>query len=780
MSLFGAEKQLEQELKQKIAAFAPSDFGGEAVTGDLSAAAGKNYPAPPVFPKKGRHPRVLFNAGNVAGIREAERDPKNAAAVSRFRDALENPTDGNFGEAERKSTGTYHNFRDDLLRGIQSLALDYAANGVRTSGYRAIFAMKNALKTMDFRDVGGDQCRQFGYVTFTAACVYDWCYDLLTDLDKRQIAAGVQHKCCEGENERGAKMEVGFPPSGQGAISGHGTEYQILRDYLAFAIAIYDEYPGWWDFIGGRFYAEYVPVRRAFYRAGLYPQGTSLYIQIRYSADLFSALLVRAATGAIPYDEGDMKRVARTAYAYELPAGCAFASGDDHTTDKPLADLGQISLLSSYLFDDGTVRAQLEYFKSNYSDFGAYFTSGAGAAVYLICSSSGLRAASDRHEGMDLILYNGGWLGQIIARNGWDENQAAVLMKIGCRSTANHEHNDAGQFQLFYRAMLAGDTGSYDKYGDPHHYWYHQATVAHNSLLIYNPALSDADRGYYSGGQTHKWESHDFSVWKDDAEHRTGSVTGVRYGYADARETKPTYAYIAGNITPAYDAATVSEVTRRMLAVFDTKTAETPLIFFVFDRITATDPSFKKTFLLHTPTEPTIDGKTVTVKNGEGKLVLQSVFGGETIAKIGGAGGNYVVNGKQLAPCKNGDDGYWGRVEISPAPGNATDDLLHAIFLCDADGSPDLKATPIENGIVRGARLGSVAAVFVRDATRRSFAFDFAVPGDGTVDCYVSGVAAGEWTVTENGETRTVTATEEGGFLTFSAPAGKIALTPAG
>ncbi|MBR5044758.1 MAG: heparinase II/III family protein, partial [Clostridia bacterium] len=456
----------------------------------------------------------------------------------------------------------------------------------------------------------------------------------------------------------------------------------------------------------------------------------------------------------------------------------AFASGDDHTTDARFHDFGYIALLSSHLFGDATARALLEYGKKSYSDFGEYFTSGASAATYLICSSTGVKAANDRHEGMPLLLYNGGWLGQIIARNGWDQNQTAVLMKIGCRSAANHEHNDAGQFQIFYRTMLAGDTGSYDKYGDPHHYWYHQATVAHNSLLIYNPALAGEDRGYYSGGQTHKWEIHDFPTWKTDREHKTGTVTGMQYGYADRAETKPTYAYIAGEITPAYHEATVSLVTRRMLTVFDTKTPDVPLFFFVFDRITATDPSFKKTFLLHVPTEPVLDGNVVTVVSGEGKLVLQNLSGGDAITVIGGEGANYVVNGQQLAPCKNCNDGFFGRVELSPAPGNATDDLLNVLFVTDADCAPSLPATAVETASVRGAVIGRVAAIFVSDPARRDIAFDFVAPGDGTLDYYVSGVAAGDWTVTSDEKTQIATATDVGGLLVFTAPAGRIALAP--
>ena len=775
-----ANERLEKELKRKIAAFSPLDFGGEEVTADLFASSEKTYPAPPVRPEKGRHPRVLFNENDVPGIRAALTDPRNAVAVELFRKAVDHPTDGDFGIAEKRGD-KFYNFKELVLKDILSLALDYAANGSRLSGYRAIYAIKNALKTMDFRDIGGDQCRQFGFLMFTAACVYDWCYDLLTDTDKVQIVAGVQHKVCEGENERGAKMEVGFPPSGQGAISGHGTELQILRDYLAFAIAISDEYPGWWEYIGGRFYSEYVPVRREFYRAGLYPQGTSLYIQIRYSADLFAALLCRAAFGAIPYDEKDMMRVARSVYGYELPAGWAFASGDDHTTDKRFINLGLISLLSSHLFRDETVRAQLEYFKSNYTDFGDYFTSGGSVALYLICSSSGVKAAGDRRENLPLLQYNGGWLGQLIARNGWDEKQAAVLAKIGCRSTANHEHNDAGQFQIFYRSMLAGDTGSYDKYGDPHHYWYHQATVAHNSLLIYDPALADTDRGYYSGGQTHKWECHDFAVWQNDREHKTGTVTGLSCGYADEKKTKPTYGYIAGDITPAYDETTVSEVTRRFLTVFDTGNVDVPMILFVFDRITANDPTFKKTFLLHTLTEPTVEGNTVTEIGGAGKLVLQSVFGGDMIKKVGGAGNNYVVNGQQLAPCKGGDDGVWGRVEISPDPGRATDDLLNVMFVCDADDTPALPALPVETDVVKGAVIGDVAALFVRSADRRAEPFSVPLAGEGEYTVYLAGVAAGNWSVTLDGvAVASATAAEDGGLLVFRAPAGDLSLSRVG
>ena len=271
-------------------------------------------------------------------------------------------------------------------------------------------------------------------------------------------------------------------------------------------------------------------------------------------------------------------------------------------------------------------------------------------------------------------------------------------------------------------------------------------------------------------------------------------MTGVSYGYADQAKTTPTYAYIAGDIAAAYPSSTVSEVTRRMLAVFDTKNPNVPMYFFVFDNITAKSGSYKKTFLLHTATEPTVNQttKTVTEVVGGGKLVLQNVIGNNvTITKIGGYpdadgknGNNFKVNGKQLidaVPGKTDEfrtDDYWGRVEISPATGNATDQLLNVIYVCDADKTLSLPATAIEADGVKGARIGNVAAVFVIAKTRRTTAFTFTSGGSGTVDYYISGVRAGTWKVTAGGSTQTVTATDDGGFLTFTAPAGSVTLTP--
>ena len=760
------------QVKAKLSNFTDSDFGGASSTIRTDLGKGKTYNYLNVNPTKGQHPRVMFNENDIAGINRALNNGMNEAAAKEFRRQVALMETGSLPAATEHGSNGTHNFNGQVLSNIMALALDYRLSGNEISGYQAILAAKNYLKTIDVQSFKPDPERTMGNIMYGMACVYDWCYPLMSKTDKDQIVAGVQHKCCES-----AHMEVGFPPSGQGSIAGHGCEFQILRDYLSFAIAIYDEYPGWWNYVGTRFYQEYVPARNEFYRAGMVPQGVSQYVQIRFAADCYAALLIKAMTGSLPFDEEGMHRVILTIHSYELPNDYTFASGDGSNTTsvnqiKKVMEFGMASMITSHLFGDATVRAQFEYGKYSYSIFGdgqyGLEQTVGYACEELICSSCEIKAARDRHADMDLIVYNGGWLGQTIARNKWGADQAAVLMKIGVRADSNHGHQDAGQFQIWYKGMLAGDSGAYASYNTDHWRYYHQATIAHNSLLIDNGGSGT----YYCGGQiSHTQETGSLSGWTGGS-YEIGVVTGHEEGYLDDAKTKVKYAYIAGDIAKAYGTSTATTVDRRMLAVYETGNNSVPMFFFVFDDITAKSASYKKTFLLHTTSEPTISGKTVTVTAGQGKLVLQSVLGGDSITKVGGEGNNYKVNGKQIAPNRYELDGYWGRVEISPNTGSATSYLLNVMYVCDTSKDPNLTAQAVSGSEVKGAVIGNVAAVFISSPTRQSATFTFTAPGSGDLTYYVSGVRAGNWSVRTAGATQTVKATEDGGMLVFTAPAG--------
>ena len=430
-----------------------------------------------------------------------------------------------------------------------------------------------------------------------------------------------------------------------------------------------------------------------------------------------------------------------------------FEEGDDEGRSgaETLRQMATCGMISGYLFDDSTAMSWAAYSNYSYVD----------AVSYLILQSGNVVGnKNNRYDDMDLILYNGGWLGQMIAHENWG-NGATVKMKIGGRMTGNHDHADAGSFQIYYHGILAGDSGFYDSYDSNHHTKYHQATIAHNSIVL--------QTGSTVYGQKQPGEVGSLSAW-EGSNYQTGTVTGHQFAYADQAETTPTYAYIAGDIATAYVAgAGISRMDRRMLAVYDTDNPNVPLYFFVFDDIVSSHPSYTKKFLLHTRNEPTVVGNTVTaIHEDGGKLVLQNVTG-DNISKSAG----YVVGNSQISPSKDKEHPYWGRVEISPSTGSSEDVLLNVMYVCEEDADPALTATGFSTGEVQGAVIGNTAAVFVKSATRRSAEFSFTASGDGTLNYYVSGVAAGSWLVRINGSTvGYTTATAEGGFITFSAPAG--------
>ena len=756
--------------QNKINGYSTSQFGASK----HSTMSSSNTPT--YNPKSNEHPRILFNKSTLSAVRAAVNDPANAEKLKSLINTANDYTSG----VPSGNTQGYEgeDYKEEILQTIRSKAFLYQMTGVRLYGYDAIRMMKEFLTNFKIADTS-DPCRRYGEIMFTTAQVYDWCYNLLSSSDREQFMVGVEKKCGPG-------MEVGFPPEDQNAVSGHGCERQILRDYLAIAIAVYDEEPTWYKYVAGRVYTEFVPVRNYFYEAGYYPQGISTYLPIRFGSDLWSAWLLQIATGNFPYNQTNMKQVMRSAYAH-IEKGVAdnsktviFSEGDHQgrSGKEAMKQLALPSMMSAYLFNDKTAMSWADF--AEYSYFPAVY--------YMILKSKGTAgAASDRYEGLDLITYNGAWLGQMIAHSNWESDAASVYMKIGNKMTANHDHADSGSFQIFYKSLLAGDSGYYDKYDSDHHKKYHQATIAHNSIVLKN--------GSTIVGQKQPRESGSFSTWKGDS-YKMGTTTGYAYGYLDSAQTIPKYAYLAGDIASAYclentifgyglgtysSTSELSRCDRRMLAVYETENSKAPMYFFVYDNITSKS-DYQKVFLLHTITNPSISGNKVTVTNDKGRLVLQNIVGGDSITKVGGdKPANWTVGSKTYALVSGKSDktdGYWGRAEITTASGK-DNILLNTMYVCDSGSDPSLTAKAITGSSkATGAVLGSVAAIFVDSADRASSKFSFTASGSGNLNYYVSGVKQGTWKVSVGSITQTVQATEAGGLLVFTAPAGTVTLTP--
>jgi heparin/heparan-sulfate lyase len=145
--------------------------------------------------------------------------------------------------------------------------------------------------------------------------------------------------------------------------------------------------------------------------------------------------------------------------------------------------------------------------------------------------------------------------GSMIARTGWDmgtdSNDVIAKMQLSQVYVNNHQHHDAGNFQIYYKGILASESGYYVLYNTPHDQHYTKSSIAHNTLSItsvqnrYGVQNNPVVKGWGVPGYT----------------DIVNTVVGHEYG---PNTYKPEYSYLAGDIARSYD-ANVQEAVRSML-----------------------------------------------------------------------------------------------------------------------------------------------------------------------------------------------------------------------
>ncbi len=778
------EEEAQKELQEKPdEVFSLMDQLNSADFGQVTPLSSTAYPAPSVYPTEGQHPRVMFNGETLQEIRGNLTANENRYAYAAYLERAEQSVTGIL-PAVTESTSKHANYDTNVLAVIEAKAFRYALTGEELYGYQAILAIQNFIRTLEIQtapekgasDYMGDVYRAYGYTMYMAAQVYDWCYDLLTPADRQRIVAGI-------ESLIAPHLEVGFPPSGQGAIVGHGSEAQLLRDWLSFAIATYDEYPDLYTYVMGRIESEYVPARNFYYASGMHSQGNS-YGPYRFTFELTSLHLYRTMCGKELYAV-DMGEVARSFIHNLRPDGTLLRIGDDTNqrgTTFNLNNYGYCLFYAAAICNDPVAKSQARWGLQNFSKF-SYNDQSLSCVQFLILNDPDL--TDSPLETLPLAIFNGTPVGQIIARTSWTDPDAAMLyMKIGEYFAANHEHKDVGSFQIFYGGILASDSGFYDTYGSEVDTSYTKSTLAHNSLLIYDPDENTGSQANVGGQKADAGESPTLESWLGRDYTRRADVLG--YAIRNQEDGSLLSTYLSGDLTAAYNAEKADEVVRYMLGFF-TGDSQQPLVFFVFDKITADSPDYRKTFLLHCEEMPTVEGNRTVITHDGGVLVNQTLLPGADQLEITVVEGSYVIDGEnpeinryndQNPPCERG----WGRIEISPTTGRNTDYLLNVMYVT-ADGQPtDSVALEYENADLAGASLLGYAAFFSKTVERIAHRTTVCAYGEGETLFTVAGIAAGAWEVYSQDGTllQSVTVTDEAGILEFTAEAGTYVLLPEG
>ncbi len=195
-------------------------------------------------------------------------------------------------------------------------------------------------------------------------------------------------------------------------------------------------------------------------------------------------------------------------------------------------------------------------------------------------------------------------VGHLVMRSGWGPD--ATLVEFDCGPyLAKHDHLDQNHFVIYHKGYLATESGAdYTDTESPHYLNYYRRTVAHNSVLVYEPG----ERFFWGeslwnaandGGQRMD-SSRYWNTARSRADFdRTRDLWAT--GEMEATDVLPgAYTYARGDATHAYRPSKMELFTRELVY--------TPAdnVLLVFDRVRTTDPAFKKVWLLHGVDEPRV------------------------------------------------------------------------------------------------------------------------------------------------------------------------------
>lgn len=709
---------------------------------------GVEIPVPP-----SEHPRLYLRSSDIPELKQRLKNPEIVKTIKKMEKLSKNRTPEEEAKASAKNGFRYYAEMRGITSRVQLDALDYLVNGEKSVARKAITAMLDTLRNTNY-GTKGDLSRASGSMLMCGAMVYDWCYDQMKDSEKKAYI---------NEFVRIAKtMECGYPPKNTEPIAGHSSEWMVLRDMLSAGIAVYDEYPDMYNYVVTMMYKDYIPARNFIYSGHNYHQGSS-YANVRFSNDLISLwIMSRMGAGAI-YDSAQQFVLYDFIYR-RRPDGQVLPAGDTNPNRKGVANYALPALLAYSYYKDGYLAYEYERTKKIDNH----------CLIFDILWKD-LNVEPKGPETLPLTKYSGTPFGWMIARTGWDENSVIAEMKINEHYVGNHQHLDGGSFQIYYKGPLALDAGTYQGssggYNSPHNKNFFKRTVAHNSLLIFNPeekfechSYGGEDRTPFAGNDGGQrmpgdgWNTcRSFKDLLSD-EYTTGKV--LAHG-TDADYMAPDYSYLKGDITRAYSDK-VKEV-KRSFVFLNLKSENIPAALIVFDKIVSSNPEYKKQWLLHSIEEPTVKDGTFTVKrtkNGDSGMLYDTVLlpekGNLDINTIGGPGKEFWVNGENYpneprTPDPTNEKGAW-RVELSPKSHASEDYFLNVIQVADNKCKNMHKAALLKSDKTVGVVISDRIVTFSKDSNTLSGKFSIDINGEGTFKIVMTDMKSGTWQVKKDGK----------------------------
>ncbi len=701
---------------------------------------GVEIPIPPTV-----HPRLYLRSSDIPELRERLKNPEIQKTIAKIQKLGVDRTPEEEAKAPDKSGFRYYAENRGVTSRVQLEAMDYLLNKKKSVARKAIVAMLDTLRNTNYGKKG-DLSRASGQMLMCGAMVYDWCYDQMKDSEKKAYI---------NEFVRISKtMECGYPPKNTEPIAGHSSE--------SAAIAIYDEFPEMYNNVMTMLCRDYIPVRNYVYAGHNYHQGTS-YANVRFSNDLFSLwILDRMGAGAV-YDPAQQFVMYDFLYR-RRPDGMVLPAGD---VNPGIGGSYGLPAMLAYSYYKNPYLAY-EYKRNTKID---------NHCLIFDVLWRDYTIEPKSPETLPLTKYSGTPYGWMIARTGWDKNSVIAEMKINEHFVGNHQHMDGGAFQIYYKGPLAIDAGAYHGtsggYNSPHNKNFFKRTVAHNSLLVFDPNEKFASWNY---GGTDKTEFAD----NDGGQRMPGDRRETCRSFADLLSDEyttgqvlahgiggdymaPEYSYLSGDITKAYSDK-VKEV-KRSFVFLNLKSEKVPAAMVVFDKVVSKNPEFKKHWLLHSIEEPKVSENGIIIKrtkDGDSGMLSNTVLlpaeENLDMQVIGGKGKEFWVNGTNYAnapqagrPDPRNERGEW-RVEVSPSAPANEDYFLNVIQVADNNCNELHKASLLKGENLVGAVIADRIVTFSKDGETINGKAEMDVQGNGTFKFVMTDMKPGTWQVKKDGK----------------------------
>lgn len=701
------------------------------------------------------HPRLYLRASDLPELKQRMNRPEIKQTLEAMKKLGKDRTPEEEAKAPAKDGFRYYAEMRGVTTRAQLQALNYLVYKDKRQARQAITAMLDTLQRTHY-GTKGDLSRASGSMLMCGAMVYDWCYDQMKEKEKKAYI--------ESFVRIAKTMECGYPPHNREPIAGHSSEWMIMRDMLSAGIAIYDEYPDMYNHVISMFYRDYIPVRNFVYAGHNYHQGTS-YANVRFSNDLIATWILSRMGVEQVFDPAQQFVLYDFLYR-RRPDGQVMPAGDTNPIRRSSPSYGLPAMLAYSYYKDGYLAYEYER-RPKVDNHCLIFD--------ILWRDLDIRPESP--ESLPLTRYSGTPFGWMIARTGWGENSVIAEMKINENFVGNHQHLDGGSFQLYYKGPLAIDAGAYQGsaggYNSPHNKNFFKRTIAHNSLLVYDPDEKFACWNYGGGDKTEfatndggqrmpgdRWET--CRSFKDllSKAYTTGKVLAHGMG-KDAQA--PDYSYLKGDITQAYTAK-VKEA-KRSFVFLNFKSDKIPAALIVFDKVVSSNPDFKKFWLLHSVEEPVIEGNRFIVKrtkNGDSGMLQDQVLlpeaGDARIEKVGGPGKEFWVFGTNYPndalpnrPDDANERGAW-RVEVSPATPAAENYFLNVMQVADNDCPKMHEAQRIDADKVVGVQIADRIVTFSKNSEPLSGKFTLELKGNQNMQFVLTDLAPGIWQVKKDGK----------------------------